>query len=251
MASVNVEFDPADAEQWSRERAERRMASESERAGRALSEIVYDNLDMPLRLNAIRVQGAKSTRPSFLSAIVGPHLSSSGGDSRQGQTLRSVLRTTRELDATLHAFDIFRSVDAAIMPSPSVLSGPEDVDIVLRVHEAPRYFLKTATDVGNGEGSATATARLRNVFGGAELLEGNMTFGTRTKNAFQLRFDTPVGASPLTRFDLTAFSAHRDLSWFASCQERSKGLIARLKVHFARFNCSMTKKQLTTFYKRA
>ena len=30
----------------------------------------------------------------------------------------------------------------------------------------------------------TATARVRNAFGGAETLEGNMSFGTRTKSNF-------------------------------------------------------------------
>lgn len=198
---------------------------------------------MPLHLHAIRVQGAKVTRPGFLSSVVAPFLTQES----PGRTLRDVLSTTREVNAVLSSFGIFSEVDAAIEPSRSVLSGPEDVDVVMRVREASRYFLKTSTDVGNGEGSASATARIRNAFGGAELVEGNMSFGTKTKNAFQvslsilvtvpacshsmqLRFETPVNASSTTRFDLTAFSTHRDLAWFASCQERSKGLIARLRV---------------------
>lgn len=49
--------------------------------------------------------------------------------------------------------------------SPSVLSEAEDVDIVLRVKEAPKYFLRTATDIGDGEGSAVSSGFLRRELG--------------------------------------------------------------------------------------
>lgn len=35
--------------------------------------------------------------------------------------------------------------------------------------------------------SQTGTAKIRNAFGGAETVEGNVSFGTRTKSAFQVR----------------------------------------------------------------
>lgn len=109
--------------------------------------------------------------------------------------------------------------------------------------------------MGDGEGSATATAKVRNAFGGGETVEGNLSFGTRTRNAFQVRlsssflfsllskdahdlllasfvqvkFDTPLFSSPTTRFDLTLFQAQRDLNFYASCCEGTKGLMARVR----------------------
>lgn len=68
--------------------------------------------------------------------------------------MRSLLATTRDLSALLSRFDIFTQVDASLESPESVRAEKEDVDIVLRVKEVPRFYLKTATDVGDGEGSA-------------------------------------------------------------------------------------------------
>ncbi|SGY73837.1 BQ5605_C005g03321 [Microbotryum silenes-dioicae] len=231
-----------DQSRWTEQRIQRKMRGEYERAGQQLSELVNESLDTPLRLNSIRIVGAKTTRSSFLSSLVAPFLpeiappsylqaepTSRPTSSDPPQTLASLLNTTRELSTLLSQFDIFRQIDAALEQSPSVLAEPGDVDIVLRVKEAPKYFLRTATDVGDGEGSATATARIRNAFGGAEQVEGNIAFGTRTKSAFQLRVDTPINASPNSRAELAVFSANRDLSYYASCGEYTKGAQAKIR----------------------
>lgn len=127
-------------------------------------------------MNAIRILGAHSTRPAFLSRIFAPYLSplpppsflSSSFDSVAAsssaskpappsqQTLRSLLKATRQLTETLESFDIYRGIDATLERSDSAFAEREDVDIVLRVKEAPKYFLRTATDVGDGEGTAVS-----------------------------------------------------------------------------------------------
>ena len=241
---------------WNEERIERRLRGEYERAGRHLSELVRfhaglqpgraltappaqvnDNLATPLRLNAIRVLGAEKTRPSFLAAVVGPYLPSlppaaylsAHPIDRPQSTLRGLLATTRNLTGLLQQFDIYSDVEASLEASPSVLAEKEDVDIVLRVKEASRYFLRTATDIGDGEGNAvsllwarkcslyfgeltgarvqTATARIRNAFGGAEMLEGNLSFGTRTKSAFQVRPRSGVRLWPESHPNIPAVSS--------------------------------------------
>lgn len=127
---------------------------------------VNENLETPLRLNAIRVIGAKTTRPSFLSSLFAPYLpelpaasylvpsTSRKATPSDTQTLRSLLATTRDLSALLSQFDLFARIDASLETPESVLAEKEDVDIVLRVKEVPRFYLKTATDVGDGEGTA-------------------------------------------------------------------------------------------------
>lgn len=127
---------------------------------------VYDNLESPLRLNAIRISGANSTRASFLASIVAPYLPdlpppsflSDTPATASKQNLGGLLKTTRDVSARLAAFDIFRDIEAGLEASPSVLAEAEDVDIVFKVKEAPKYFLRTATDIGDGEGSAVGLA---------------------------------------------------------------------------------------------
>ncbi|GAA5899940.1 SAM complex subunit SAM50 [Sporobolomyces salmoneus] len=244
-AQVEIVLDESqikDAESWQKERLERKLRGKYERMGKQLAEVVNDNLDAPLRLNSIRFLGATNTRPSFLSRVVAPYLTPIPTPSflsanfpspppPSEQTLKSLLKTTRDLTETLEKFDIFRpgSIEPTLVQCDSVLSGKDEVDLVFNVKEQSKYFLRTATDVGDGEGNATGTAKIRNAFGGGETIEGNVSFGTRTKSAFQVKFDTPVNASAVTRFDFSIFSAQRDLNYFASCNESTKGLMARLR----------------------
>ena len=70
-------------------------------------------------------------------------------------------------------------------------------------------------------------AKINNVFGGAESLEGNISFGTKTRQAFQLRLEAPVVSldhSLKTRGEISAFSTERDFTTFASVSESVKGI---------------------------
>jgi len=218
--------------QWHEERIKRRLNREYERAGKALSEVVSSNLDSPLHLNSIRIVGATGTRTGFLARVVAPYLASSSSSSSSASsssstptsdTLRQVLQTTREVTDKLERLDIFSAVEAGLESSKGIYSTEEDVDLVIKVREASKYFIKTATDVGDGEGNATATARIRNALGGAETLEGSASFGTRTKSSFNVSLSAPITASPDTILSLSGFAIERDLSAFAACRERIRG----------------------------
>lgn len=145
---------------------------------------VGDNLDAPLRLSSIRIIGANHTRAGFLSRVASPYLapptppstsftssllsliyptqqqqassSSIDGsdDASTTETLRQVLAKTRNISEDLTKFGIFENVEAGLDRSRDVLADPYDVDLVLKVKESSRYFLRTATDVGDGEGNA-------------------------------------------------------------------------------------------------
>jgi outer membrane protein insertion porin family len=187
---------------------------------------VTENADASMRISAIRFLGATATRPSFLARICAPYLASD-----EPTTLAGVLAQTRSLTDKLARFDLFSNVSASLEKSPSYFASDDDVDLVISVAEKSRFFLRTATDVGNGEGNATGTARIRNAFGGAETVEANVSFGTKTKSSFQIRLESPIPTmpSPDTKVDLSAFAADRDLTYFASCREATKGASAKVR----------------------
>jgi outer membrane protein insertion porin family len=151
-----------------------------------------------------------SSRHSFLPSFISPappFTSSSTEDpsQRPPQTLREILVTTRTLVNHLRQFDIFYDqIDVKLEPARGGAIG--DVDMVLGLRERGRLFFKGGTEIGGGEGGAVrnrvleagrnaadidypaqnATAKLRNVFGGAESLEVNAAYGTKTKSAYQV-----------------------------------------------------------------
>lgn len=67
--------------------------------------------------------------------------------------LKGVLYTARAISHALQETDLFHSVHAKIERSQDHLAKDGDVDIVFTTREKGRYYLKTATEFGNSEGS--------------------------------------------------------------------------------------------------
>ena len=121
-------------------------------------------------------------------------------------------------------FDLFSNVDLKLEPAQSLLARQGDIDLVANVIERGRFWAKSSTDVGNGEGSASINLRFRNVFGGAENLEAQASYGTRTTSAFNVSLTSPIPEflsipSPYTRIMGQIFQADRDHSAYAGAKE--------------------------------
>ena len=195
---------------------------------------VSDNLETPLRLNSIRLEGAVNTRASFLARVCEPYIAAASPIDGS-LTLAQLLKTTRGLTDHLNKLGIFKSITPTIADSENPLSPAKgDVDLLMSVVEAPRVMASTQTNVGDGEGTATALLRIRNTFGSAETLEANASFGTRTKSAYAVTLDAPLDPrQPDVHYEASAYALDRDMSSWASCREATKGAHLRVKVRRA------------------
>jgi outer membrane protein insertion porin family len=108
----------------------------------------------PLKVASIRVEGAPNTRRSFLTSLVEPFIPTQSDP----VTLHSVLESTRQISQRLYEADIFQSVEAKIEKCRDTLASNGDVDLVFKTREKGRLFLKTSTEVGNGEGNAVSSS---------------------------------------------------------------------------------------------
>lgn len=86
----------------------------------------------------------------------------------------------------------------------------------------------SGTWAGSNDGSVYFNMLLRNMFGGAESLNANASFGTRTRSAYSADFSTPVLGNPDLRFELGGLQSATAKAW-ASHDERLRGSSARLK----------------------
>ncbi|KAF8736125.1 hypothetical protein AX14_000848 [Amanita brunnescens Koide BX004] len=206
--------------QWQAARRERILRGEYQSHLLRLSELVNQNVDSPLKIADVRVTGAYNTRQSFLGSLIKPVLS------KPINTLGDVLHSTRHISYLLQKTDIFKHVEARLERSKSDLASPNDVDVVFKTREHGRYYLNTSTELGNNEGSASATARIRNVFGGAETFEANMAAGTKTKKSFRAALSLPLTCDLDTYGELSAYGLERDQTSYASCIEDFKGIKA-------------------------
>lgn len=199
---------------WHEERLQRRLRDEYESQQLHLAELVNDTIDAPLHVANVEVQGAAHTSEAFLGWLIRPHLSSALPDladltpSAQS-TLGSVLHTTRAISHSLSATDLFRTLSARIERSAD--GPPGDVNIIFNVTEKGRFFIKTATEIGNSEGTASITARLSNILGRADTLTFNSSVGTKTKRAFDASFSLPVLPSLAAAAFVSLLGADREL----------------------------------------
>lgn len=197
------------------------------RAMQQLREPWLDLEPAPLRLSGIRIAGLANMRPWFLAGLVRPYADPTAASApfaewRFGDrlnvpmpgaetTLPRILKTTTMLSTDLARLDLVKDIAASLEPAESPGSAPEqDVDIVLRVKPTSRYFLKSSTSFGNSEGTASIQGKLRNVFGGAESLEGTALLGTRTRRAYHAVFATPVLSCPDLWANVSAIAQHND-----------------------------------------
>lgn len=200
-----------------------------------------------LRLRAIRLQGLSNVRPGFLAALCRPYVDAGCGHTPLSQVwyahrtqfahpgepsdFRHLLEATTSLSADLSRLDLVRDITASLEPSQHAgADATEDVDILLKVLPTKRFFLKSNTSVGQSEGTASVQGKIRNVFGGAETLEGSATLGTRTRHAYNLVFTSPVLASPDVWTSFSLLSRHRDMSSYISAHEAQHTLRAALLV---------------------
>ena len=127
--------------------------------------------------------------------------------------------------------DIFHEPISLYIDRPSQTdpsTTPTDIDVYLSVVEKSRFKFKTGTDVGNAEGSAYINGLARNIFGGAESLNVNASFGTRTRSAYQASFDTPILSNPDLRWEFGGLASSTQKPW-SSHEEVLKGGWMKLK----------------------
>jgi outer membrane protein insertion porin family len=82
--------------------------------------------------------------------------------------------------------------------------------------------------------SQSATSRIRNVFGGGETFEANVSFGTQTRRSFNATFTAPVTRTLDTHGELSVFALDRDNTSFMSATETLRGARAVIRVRRVR-----------------
>ncbi|KAG8815326.1 hypothetical protein FRC17_000744 [Serendipita sp. 399] len=215
--------------QWQQYRIQRRLEGEYQSQVFRLSELVGGNLSTPLKVSRVRIEGASNTRPGFLSRVVNPYLHDAAG-LEQESTLETVLHKTKEITYALARTQLFKNIVPEIETPQSALAGIDEVDLVFRCEERGRLSLKSSTEVGNGDASASANVKFRNAFGGAEEVEGSVAYGMKTQHTYRLSLIAPLTGSMLTKGELTTYAIDNDYQAWASCKEAQKGIKAAVSV---------------------
>ncbi|MBW0460376.1 hypothetical protein O181_000091 [Austropuccinia psidii MF-1] len=215
-----IVFDEGDVDRqlaWHQNRLQSNVQSHQRRACLELAKLHQSSI---FNLSSIRLVGAKHTQSDFLASLFKPIF----GDGKP-RTFSEILKSSDQLYDRLAKLGIFSHLQISL---DAKQGDPKHIEALIKVVERGRFFLKTSTDVGNGEGALTGLARARNIWGRAEVLEASVGLGSRTKASCQVKAEAPI-CSARARCELSGHACERDLSAFASCQEKVKGVLAKLK----------------------
>ncbi|CUS11771.1 unnamed protein product [Tuber aestivum] len=202
----------------------KRAAEHYEKARNRLKNLVDDNSTLPATISHINIDGAKNTRASFLRKV----LQETFAKSREpGFTLEDALRELRRDCRTFYKFGIFHPPGLYI-DSTGRENGKANLKAEISLRELSRFTLKTGTDMegtdtGGAGGSGYLSLTYRNMFGGAESLNGYASIGTRTRSVYEVNFQAPINANPDLILETSGYASTRSHQHYSSHEEVLRG----------------------------
>ncbi|ORY04504.1 hypothetical protein K493DRAFT_404657 [Basidiobolus meristosporus CBS 931.73] len=198
-----------------------RIQEEYERAARVLFDMVSESKDSEYKVHRLEVNGSNYTRSSVFETVFGQTMKS--------RTLGEIISNTRVAGSRLQRLGIFKDVDITFDAAKDPFAPRDSIDILVNVEERSRFWAKTGTEIGDGEGNMNSSVNFRNAFGAGETFEANASFGTRTSSAFQVSLSKPLNANPDAVVDVTAYQQSRNNKLYSSHEELTRGGLLRFR----------------------
>jgi outer membrane protein insertion porin family len=172
-----------------------------------LLEIFQKNATRPINVRNIVVEGTEQFRDSFITAQIKPLLES--------KNFNDLLKSVDSVNLNFQKLGVLQNplqIQLHSLPNYKTF-GSLDIQPMLKLTPAKKFFAKTGTNIGNGEGDGYMTFQWRNIFGGGESLMLDATTGTRTKSSYLLNYSTPLFNNAGWKVDTSVFSNSRKIDW--------------------------------------
>lgn len=196
---------------------------------RYIEDLLKENATMPIRLKAVQVNNAESFRGNFLQSQIKPLTE------RNLVTLDDLSKRIDKVEENLRKLNVAENMLVSLNPiQRSIFARPSNtINIVPILNLAPvrRFYAKTGTNIGNGEGDGYIQFNLRNIFGGAENLILDAITGTRTLSSYLLNYNQPVFNHADFIWESTIYSNLKKFEWIKS-QVQVKGFTTRIYTQY-------------------
>lgn len=133
-----------------------------------LYEVVEKTRDRPSRVVSVSVEGTKYAKQSDLKYLVDPIL--------KAKSLSETVKTSQAVAGSMRSLDSFRNVQVELDTSGRDGDVPE-IAVKLIVDEAPRFWAKTGTEIGNYEGNMNLSGCVRHFGGPGGTLQASASYG--------------------------------------------------------------------------
>ena len=210
-----------------------------------LNDLFHDNSTQPIKVRNVQITNGDQFRDSFVAAQFAPLL--------EERTVMSLGNYLDVVDNILKGFlklgivenimcstHQVNAVQPTRSPFPFVTGGARDnagaigaINVVPVFNALPvkRFFAKTGTNIGNGEGDGYIQFQLRNIFGGGENLVFDAVTGTKTQSSYLLNYNQPVWNNPNFIWENQFSINSRKLDWIQSVVQ-SKSIVNKIYTQF-------------------
>lgn len=195
-----------------------------------LESLFSENSTIPVKVKNVQVTNAQAFRDTFLERQLLPLLD------KNLFTLGDFLTRLDMVHSSLVKHDILENSLIALHQLPKLMwsqSSPNTIDMVPVFNITPqkRFFAKTGTNIGNGEGDGYIQFQLKNVFGGAESLMFDAVTGTKTPSSYLLNYTQPILNDANYLWDNLLFVNTRKLDWIQS-SVNTKGFTTKISTRY-------------------
>lgn len=171
-----------------------------------LLDIFQKNSTRGINVKNIVVQGTEQFRDGFIISQIDPLLKS--------KNFNDLLKSIDSVNLNFQKLGVLSKpveIQLNSLDSSSILN----VQPILKLSPIKKFFAKTGTNIGNGEGDGYMTFQWRNIFGGGESLILDATTGTRTKSSYLLNYSTPILNNSSWRLENSIFKNSRKIDWIS------------------------------------
>ncbi|XP_051548578.1 sorting and assembly machinery component 50 homolog A [Myxocyprinus asiaticus] len=185
---------------------------------------VLENKDVVVQ--HVHIDGLGRTKEDILTYEI--------ADVFRAKNLIDVMKKSHEARQRLLRMGIFRNVEVVIDTAEGADALPNGLDVTFEVKELRRLTGSYNTMVGNNEGSMVLGLKLPNVFGRAEKLTFQFSYGTK-ETSYGLSFFKPQPGHFERNFSINLYKVTGQFPW-SSLRETDRGVSTELSFPIWRTN---------------
>lgn len=195
-----------------------------------LETLFKDQASSPVSIKNAQITNSQSFRDLFLKEQFKPILATNI------TTLNDFFQKLDLVNENLNKLNIVENSLVSLHQLPRKLFHRNNfipqVVPVFNIIPNKKFYAKTGTNIGNGEGDGYIQFQLKNIFGGAENLIFDAITGTKTQSSYHLNYNQPIlNQSNYILENILSLNT-RKLDWI-NCDVKTRGLTNRIYTQYS------------------
>lgn len=194
-----------------------------------LNQLFKENSTTPINIKNVQVTNSETFRYSFLQAQIKPLLNNNL------TTLTKLSESIDQVTKNLTKLGLIENLMVSLNPLPHNFLNRNKPSIsvvpIFNIIPIKRFYAKTGTNIGNGEGDGYIQFQVKNIFGGAENLIFDALTGTRTQSSYLLNYNQPIANNASYIWENLAYVNVKKLHWLNG-DANVKGLTNKVYTQF-------------------